>query len=336
MHIIFLSATFFLCLFGTFFFAGAETGFVSWNPLKVSHRAEKGDPIARLALYMMKHQDRVISATLIASNISIIGATLTFLKLVDVAAESFSVDMTKIPSLESWVLTPVMVLFCEMLPKSLFRTYSFRLTLRSIPFLFVTYIITFPFTWLITLITAPFKRNRNGDMADSFNAKVREEMVLIAGEGSRRGTLFESADKYIHRVLNLKDLSIADLMIGVDKIRATYQMFSSGCLAGELKTRGLQNDEVIVTDENNGVPMGTVDLVDVAAGSDSIPIINYVKPLLKISASTNLLAVLQGGVKSVSNYIVIIDDSGKMIGLVEKVTLFRAVFGGFDTDLNTI
>lgn len=336
MHIIILTATFFLCLFGTFFFAGAETGFVSWNPLKVSHRAGKGDPVARLALYLMRHQDRVISATLIASNISIIGATLTFLKIVDIIAESFSIDLTRIPSLESWVLTPVMVLFCEMLPKSLFRTYSFRLTMRSIPVLFVTYILTFPFTWAVALIAIPFKQNQKGDMVDSFNAKVREEMVLIAGEGSRRGTLFESADKYIHRVLNLKDLSVADLMIGVDKIRTKYQMFSTSCLAGELKTRGLQDDEVIVADETTGIPLGTVDLIDVVAGSDSIPLIQYIKPFLKISASTNLLAVLQGGIKSVSNYVSIIDVNGNMIGLVEKISLFRAVFGGFETNLHDI
>jgi CBS domain containing-hemolysin-like protein len=336
MHIIILTAAFFLCLFGTFFFAGVETGFVSWNPLKVSHRAGKGDPVARLALYLMRHQEKVISATLIASNISIIGATLTFLKIVDIMAESFSIDLTRIPSLESWVLTPVMVLFCEMLPKSLFRTYSFRLTMRSIPVLFITYILTFPFTWAITLIAVPFKRNQKGEMADSFNAKVREEMVLIAGEGSRRGTLFESADKYIHRVLNLKDLSVVDLMIGVDEIRTRYQMFSTSCLAGELKTRGLQDDEVIVADETTGIPLGTVDLIDVVAGSDSIPLIQYIKPFLKISASTNLLAVLQGGIKSVSNYVSIIDENGKMIGLVEKISLFRAVFGGFEADLHDI
>lgn len=336
MHIILLSIVFFLCLFGTFFFAGVETGFVSWNPLKVSHRAGKGDPVARLALYMIKHQERVISATLIVSNVSIIGATLTFLKLVDIAAESFSIDLTRIPSLESWILTPVMVLFCEMLPKSLFRTYSFRLTMRSIPILFVTYILTFPFTWIITLITIPFNRNKNGDMSNSFNAKVREEMVLIAGEGSRRGTLFESADRYIHRVLNLKDLAVADLMISVDEIRTRYQMFNASCLAGELKTRGLQADEVIVSDEITGIPLGTVDLIDVVSGSDSISLIHYIKPFLKISASTNLLALLQGGVKSISNYISIIDNNGTMIGLVEKITLFRAVFGGFEKDLDDI
>jgi CBS domain containing-hemolysin-like protein len=208
--------------------------------------------------------------------------------------------------------------------------------MRSIPVLFIKYILTFPFTWAITLIAVPFKRNQKGEMADSFNAKVREEMVLIAGEGSRRGTLFESADKYIHRVLNLKDLSVVDLMIGVDEIRTRYQMFSTSCLAGELKTRGLQDDEVIVADETTGIPLGTVDLIDVVAGSDSIPLIQYIKPFLKISASTNLLAVLQGGIKSVSNYVSIIDENGKMIGLVEKISLFRAVFGGFEADLHDI
>ncbi|HEX2958080.1 MAG TPA: CNNM domain-containing protein [Chitinispirillaceae bacterium] len=336
MHIILLVVTFLLCLFGTFFFAGAETGFVSWNPLKVSHRAGKGDPVARLALYLMDHQDRVISATLIASNISIVGATLTFLKIAEITAESFSIDLSKIPSLESWVLTPVIVLFCEMLPKSLFRIYSFRLTMKAIPFLFVTYILTFPFTWAIALITGFFNRIRNGDTFDSFNAKVREEMVLIAGEGSRRGTLFESADKYIHRIFNLKDMTVADLMIGVNEINSRYQTFSTNCPAGELKNRSLQDDEVIVFDEITGIPSGTVDLADVVAGSDSVPLRRYIRPLLKIPGSTDVLVVLQGGITTVSNYISIIDNEGAIVGVIEKIALFRVIFGGLETNLKDI
>jgi CBS domain containing-hemolysin-like protein len=333
MHLLFLITAFSLCLFGTFFYAGAETGFVSWNPLKVSHRAGQGDPVARIALYLMNHQDRVISATLIGSNVSIIGATLLFVKLFEIAAASFSIDITHIPSAESWILTPLMVLFCEMLPKSLFRTYSFRLTMRSIPFLFITYILTFPFTWVITYITGHFKRDRKAVTQDSFTAKVREEMVLIAGEGSRRGTLFESADKYIQSVLNLKEQSVADLMIGFEDIAVKCTTSGISSHVGELKKNGLRNDEIIIIDESSGVPLGTVDLTDVANTPDSTPVFRFMKPLLKIRSSASVLAVLLGGVQSVSNYISIINDDGKVSGIIEKTALFRAVFGGLEVNL---
>jgi CBS domain containing-hemolysin-like protein len=278
MDLLFWLVAFTLCLIGSFFFSGAETGFVSWNPFKVSHRAGLGDPLARTALYLLNNQDRVISATLIGNNITLIGATLTFCELLEIVASAFSFDLTIIPSPESWILTPVMVLFCEMLPKSLFRTYSFRLTMRSIPFLLITYIFTYPFTWIISLLTGLFFNNRRSVSPDAFTAKVREEMVLIAGEGSRRGTLFESADKYIHSVLNLKELSVADLMIRLDEISSRCSTIRQDSIVKDLKGAGLKNDEIIITSAS-GVPVGTVELIDQKYVSDTATVSRVMKPL---------------------------------------------------------
>ncbi|MBN1601879.1 MAG: DUF21 domain-containing protein [Chitinispirillaceae bacterium] len=335
MDLLFWLVAFILCLIGSFFFSGAETGFVSWNPFKVSHRAGQGDPLARIALYLLNNQDRVISATLIGNNITLIGATLTFCELLEIFASAISFDLKLIPSPESWLLTPVMVLFCEMLPKSLFRTYSFRLTMRSIPFLLITYIFTYPFTWVITLITGLFYNNRRAVSTDAFTAKVREEMVLIAGEGSRRGTLFESADKYIRSVLNLKELSVADLMIGLDDISTRCTTLRHNSIVKDLNAGSLKNDEVIIVDAS-GVPVGTVELTEVMNTSDTTPVFRFMKPLLKISSSANVLGVLQGGAQSVSNYISIINDEGLVAGIIEKTALFRSVFGGLEVNLQDI
>ncbi|MBD3392529.1 MAG: DUF21 domain-containing protein, partial [Chitinivibrionales bacterium] len=53
-----------VCVAGAFFFAGTETGFISWNPLKVTYRARQGSVAARWALYLMQHRGRVVSAVL--------------------------------------------------------------------------------------------------------------------------------------------------------------------------------------------------------------------------------------------------------------------------------
>ena len=47
----------FIGICGSFFFAGVETGFVSWNPLKVSYRASQGDIYARWALHLLKYKE---------------------------------------------------------------------------------------------------------------------------------------------------------------------------------------------------------------------------------------------------------------------------------------
>ena len=77
-----LSATVLLfCFAGQFLFAGSETGFVSWNTLKVSHRAGEGGLLARWAVFLMNRRDALLAAVLIGNNIFIVGSTLAFLDI---------------------------------------------------------------------------------------------------------------------------------------------------------------------------------------------------------------------------------------------------------------
>lgn len=317
-----------ICLAGSFFFSGSETGFVSLNPIKVRHKAESGDLLAKGALYLMNYKDKLLSTVLIANNICNIGATLSFLIVYEIIDQFVFLDLARIPSPESWFLTPFLVLFGEMLPKSLFRIYSLRLTLKAIPLLMVCYFFTLPFTWLFSKAINLFRKEPPG-FEESFKAKVREEMVLIALEGSKRGTLIESADVLIENVLKLKDKTIKDLMTGISEYKKEKNVFRCNQTISSVISKIPDSDEILVFDEQELTPLGTVSVLDIAEQSHKSKLSEFIKPIKEIEINQSLLSVLQDIKPDITDHYLVMDNRSA-VGIVQKNSLYRQVFSNSD------
>lgn len=315
-----------ICLIGSFFFSGAESGFVSCNPIKVRHKAESGDFFAKWALYLMNYKDRLLSTILIANNICNIGATLSFLIVYEIIDQFIFLDLAQVPSPESWFLTPLLVLFGEMLPKSLFRIYSLKLTLKAIPLLMICYFLTLPFTWLFSNILNLFRKEPTG-FEESFKAKVREEMVLVALEGSKRGTLIDSADILINNVLKLKDKTIKDLMIGISEYKKNNHVFRSNQTINSIINKIPDSNEILVFDEQASTPLGTVSVLDIAAQNYKCKLSEFIKPVKEIEMQQSLLSVLQDIKPDTADHYIVVDKKSA-VGIVQKSCFYRQVFSG--------
>lgn len=310
---------------GSIFFSGAETGFITWNVLKVKHRALAGDIVARWGLYLVGRRDQLISAILIGNNIANIGTSLAFVALIDALLPSLPPFFARIPSPESWILTPLLLLLGEMLPKSLFRIYPFRLTIRVIPFMMVFYFITYPVTSLFSLVV-DIKRKKKPQKSSSFAARVREEIVLIASEGSKTGSLFRSADQFIEAVMLLDDKKTGDV-ISPEKLNGA--VFRDDMSAGEVK-RGINSaTTVILIADKNDVVNGYATLSDLAATPDTTKIGTLKRRIRKINKNQPVLSVFRS-VKAHENALVeIIDDDGRSLGITNTVRLIAETFEKF-------
>ncbi len=312
----------FLCLIGGFIFAGAETGFVSWNQMKINHLAEKGLRIGRLGLFLINKKNRLLSAILIGSNLSLIGASLFFNSILS-HFEHISI-LSKIPSPESWLLTPFVVLFCEMLPKSLFRLYSFQLTIKFIPILLFTYYVTLPFTWLVTLLTNRLQLT-TGDLDQSFKTKIREEMVLITAEGTRTGALFESATMLFNNCLQLKNHNVSEIMHEIKDFQ-TKGILKVTDTVSAIKEGEIGSDEIIIFDVNGTKPVGYISLIDIISVKSEDSLSSYIRPLMVLEQDTNLVSGLKTIIKDPRNIFLIGGKDGHIIGILRKSDLLGVVF----------
>jgi Mg2+/Co2+ transporter CorB len=317
----------FLFVTGASFFAGSETGFVSWNPLKVGHRAASGDIVARWALFLVKHKDRLLSAQLIGNNICIVGATLVFASLVETVSYHYHWNLMELPSPESWFLTPLLALFGEMLPKSLFRMYPFRLTLRSIPVLMGVYFVTLPFTWAFTSVTGLFKRDIS-KKGESFMTKVREEMVLVAMEGSRTGTLFRSADRFIQNVLAMNEKKLRDVFTASNAAdqTVTRNCFDSTRTAGEVKRQMVDGEGILIAEADNSITR-YIPMSELAVLPDEVRLSAVGKPLPRFDADLNVPAAIR--LLDVNQpFVLVCGKDGYCLGVMTTHLLLREALRG--------
>ncbi len=310
-----------VCLVGVFLYAGSETGFVSLNRLKVSHLADRGVKRGSWCMFLFKNKTRFLSSVLIGSNICIVGASLFFNSLFLKLSDTLPL-LSRVPSPESWFLTPIVVLFCEMLPKSLFRLYSFELTLKFIPFLMASYFIVLPFSWIISLITGEIRKKGEGD--ESFKQKLREEMVMVAAEGARTGAIFESSNSIIENVLKLKKLSMNELRLTLKDVQKG--VFLKSDTINTLKKHHFRDSEVIIYEENGVEPAGVVSLDELVGKNEQLLIASFLRPLVTVDTASSIGASLKMILPYRGNLIFLRNTTGLIEGVVRKKDIISTIF----------
>lgn len=161
----------------SFICSGFETGFVSWNRMKITALSNQGDRVARLAEILLRHREKVLSTVLVGNNLALVGMASAFAILV---AELVPFKVNSI--VESWVLTGIVFTFCELFPKSLYRIYAFRLTYRTVPLMFCAYILFYPISTVFLFFARLISRNNETTEED---VQMRE----VALEGVRQNLL---------------------------------------------------------------------------------------------------------------------------------------------------
>ena len=105
------------------FFSSAETAFSSANRLRLKHYAENKSNKAKKALEIIENYDKALSAILIGNNIvNIAAASIGTVIFTNISKEYGA-------ALATAVMTVVVLMFGEVLPKSLAKENSTKLSM---------------------------------------------------------------------------------------------------------------------------------------------------------------------------------------------------------------
>ena len=107
------------------YFAVAETAFASVSRVKIRIRAERGEPKAVKAMQVLDSFDLAITSILICTNIVHISAA----SIVTLAVTRMFPDVPGAITVSTFVMTILVFFVGEMLPKSIAKKYSERLSL---------------------------------------------------------------------------------------------------------------------------------------------------------------------------------------------------------------
>ncbi len=123
------------------FFAGSETALMSLNRYRLRHRANEGHRGARLAEKLLAHPDRLIGLILLLSTIvNVVTPTL-------VGLITFRLGGDYLVAAGVIALTFIMLIFCEVAPKTFGAMHPERLALPAAYIYTPLLLLFYPFVW---------------------------------------------------------------------------------------------------------------------------------------------------------------------------------------------
>ncbi|WP_040227459.1 hemolysin family protein [Bhargavaea cecembensis] len=209
-----------ILLFLSFFFSGSETALTATNKMKVQLRADQGDRKAEKLMKLISKPDRMITTILIGNNIVNI--------LLPTLLTAIAIDKGWQVGVATTVLTIALIIFGEVLPKTIAATFSERVAYLVFPVIRMLVVVLSPLTYLLSLFTNVFIRviSRGAVTEATLTKEDLRSMVDIA---STEGTFEETESIRLKGVLDFPEKDVSDVMsahrtevVGVP-LDATYE-----------------------------------------------------------------------------------------------------------------
>ncbi|SFF79645.1 Mg2+ and Co2+ transporter CorB, contains DUF21, CBS pair, and CorC-HlyC domains [Halobacillus alkaliphilus] len=190
-------------LFVSLFFSGSETALTAANKMKLQSRANNNDKKAENLLQLISKPSEFITTILIGNNI----ANILLPTLVTTLAIQYGFSV----GLASAILTVTIIIFSEVIPKSIAATFPDRISLLVSPvirfFVFVFKPITIVLNKLTGVITKALDKGQSNEVSIS-----KEELRTMVDIADSEGTFNEEESLRIKGVLDFYNLNVKDVL----------------------------------------------------------------------------------------------------------------------------
>ena len=307
------------------FFSGSEIAIVNSDKLKLRHRAKQGDRSAALLLKMFRTPDVILGTTLVGTNLATVTiSTLGALMCIDLFG--MSGDLISV-----LILTPFLLIFGEVVPKSVFQQKADTLA-RTVShalhfFSFVFYPVIFVFSRIARFAT----RVIGGASKRQALFITREELRVLLDDSDPTGTAGKVDRNSIRRVIRFADTTVGQAMIPLADVIGVSETRSTADAVGLVMKHGYNRLPVYrgnITNLRGVLTMSTWDLLDETIGER--PMSEFVRPPLYLSPQQTIdqtLPLLQAREDHMG---IVVDEFGSGIGILTMEDVFEEVVGDID------
>ncbi len=312
---------FFLVLKG--FFSGSEIAIVNSDKLKLRHRAKQGDRGAALLLKMFRTPDVILGTTLVGTNLATVTIT-TLGALICIHLFGESGDIIAV-----LILTPFLLIFGEIVPKSVFQQKADAIVGTIIHglrfFSFVFYPVIFVFSRI-----ARFATRIIGGTSSRQNLFItREELRVLLDINEPAGGAVDRNS--IRRIIRFGDTTVGQAMIPLADVVGFNEIRNMGEAVRLVLKHGYNRLPVYrgnITNVKGVLTLNTWDLLDADIEEKSIS--DYIYPPLYLSPQQTIdqtLPLLQAREDHMG---IAVDEFGSAIGILTMEDVFEEVVGDID------
>ncbi|MDB9529402.1 hemolysin family protein [Oscillatoria sp. CS-180] len=315
-----------IMLIGSALCSGTETALLSVPTLKARQLAQSHKPRALALLSIRQKINRPIATIVVLNNLfNIVGSIVIGSLAADVLGDALL-------GIFSGVLTFLVIVFAEILPKTLAEQHAQRIALSmAIPVRGLTWAMT-PFVMLLERITSPF--TRSGRVPTTNETEIK----LLASIGHQEGIIEEDEAEMIRRVFRLNDVEAAHIM--TPRVELTYLPGAATIASLKEDIINSQHSRILIIEEDidhiQGIALKYELLTALIEDKGDQPISSLQRPVRFIAETERSDKLLQEFQKNREHIAVVVDEYGGVSGVVTLEDILEELTGEIvdETDLN--
>lgn len=312
------------------FFSSSETGMMSLNRYRLSHRASSGESRAQRVTRLLSRPDRLIGVILIGNNfVNNLAASIATIIAIHFFGEVSG------PVISTSLLTIVVLIFAEVTPKTYAAIKPERIAYPASLILEPLLKVLYPLVWIVNVISNGLLRLLGVKTLENRSDELtREELRTVVHEA---GPLIPSRHQaMLVSILDLENVTVNDIMVPRHEVAGIDLDNDLEAILAQVRTSQHTRLPVFKGDINNIIGMLHMRNAARFLTKQEITkaaIVQEAREPYFIPESTPLHTQLLNFQKQKRRIGIVVDEYGDVEGLVTLEDILEEIVGEFTTDV---
>ena len=311
-------------------FSGAEIAFLSANKLSIELKKKRGSPQSVILSRFYENPSAFLGAMLVGNVIALV----VFTALATIPLERFFREQLGVNSdgslllINTIIITLVVLVFGEFLPKTLFRLFSGSILYVLAQPLRLLYRILLPPAWITTRLShfllVVVLRSPHEEVSDAFTRLDLENFIKTARSDSND----EIDTELFEKALNLRDIRVRESMIPRPEIEAVEVNATFDELIRLFQETGLSR--IIVYEDDIDNVLGYVHHLQLLNPGPDIR--SMVMEISFVPDTMPALDLMRESMKNRLNIACVVDEYGGTAGVITMEDILEEIFGDIEDE----
>jgi CBS domain containing-hemolysin-like protein len=309
-----------LCLLGSAFFSAAEIAFLAANRVRLRHLAEQGSRVARGYMEAFEHPERFLSTAMMGVTIAHVAASaMTTALLLPSLGGQASLWATLI-------LTPLMLVFGEILPKAFAQARATTVALRTLDALRAARWCLAPVVGAANVIVRGILGSLgHGERRDPFVSRA-DLRLLVESKPTGSTDVRAEEREMIEGIFDLVETSVREVMVPLVDVVAVPEEVTVAEAVARIRESG--HTRLPVYRERIDHVVGIIAALDILhRGAEAVTIKGLLRPAHYVPATKRVSDLLPEMQRRRVQLAVVVDEYGGAEGIVSITDIVEEIVG---------
>ena len=305
------------------FLSGSETAITATSKARILYKKKKGSKRAGYVLELLDKKDNVISTLLLSNNlVNILASSL---------ATAFFYDLFGVEGIfyATLIMTVVIVIFAEVLPKTYAINRPNRTALLISPIIYYLNKILFIFVFVINLIVRLIFRKNDNDIKNK-DLQSEEELKGVIDLYKTSNPDYEQEKDMLQSILQLNDITVEEIFTHRKNIYSIDSSLNTSEIINKINNSRYTRIPFWKDNPENIIGLLNVRTlnIDLKNHNESKEIIfDKISNPWFIPETTNLLEQLVEFKKRKEHLAFVVDEFGELLGLITLEDIIEEIVG---------